>query len=125
MPRRSTKKQYKGGDASTYAAAVYGSSNQQHAVSGSNVIAMNPVTCNQMGGGPPPMPRGAIGASTGTHRGGKKQDKQGGNALTEIAVPAILITANQLYKKRSPSKTSKKYRGKRYRKSRRTFSKRR
>lgn len=80
--RRSVKRG--GAGAAEYATSVYGAADQQHAGSSGNVIAMNMPP--QAGGG-----------------------KRGGNALATVAVPALLIAANQLYK---PTKRSfNKYKG--------------
>lgn len=58
-------------NAGDFAKSVYGDANQQHAQSGSNVIAMN------------------------SAKGGRK----GGNVVSEVAVPAVLLYANYKYSK--------------------------
>ena len=78
--RRSVKRG--GSGAAEYAISVYGT--QQHAGTSGNVIAMN-------------MPPQAGGGKTG------------GNALATVAVPALLIAANQLYKPKN--KSFNKYKG--------------
>jgi hypothetical protein len=154
----------KGGDASTYATAVYGAPEQQHAVSESNnVIAMNTVHSVQTGGDavpavdvtslspasleaittmklapePVPMQGGAADpvphvaqggvAHTATHaaaahaapvvhaaahQAGGKRARQSGGLLTDLAVPAVLLVANQAMTKRhrKSGKKSHKYR---------------
>lgn len=80
--RRSVKRG--GSGAAEYATSVYGAANEQHAGSSGNVIAMNMPP--QAGGG-----------------------KRGGNALATVAVPALLIAANQLYKPKN--KSFNKYKG--------------
>ena len=94
----SSKRNYKkkslkkgGAGAADHAIAVYGNGNEQHAVSDvSNFIAAKVVV------------------------GGENKDEiTGGNILTDIAVPAILITSRELLKNRT-RKSSKKSKGKRY-----------
>jgi hypothetical protein len=85
--RKSLKKG--GAGAANHAIAVYGDMGQQHAVSNSNVIA------TKVGGAE------------------KETEVSGGNILTDIAVPAILITSRELYKGRT-RKSNKKSKGKRY-----------
>lgn len=93
----SSKRNYKkkslkkgGAGAAEHAIAVYGNGNEQHAVSDvSNVIA------TKNGGGE------------------NKVEVVGGNILTDIAVPAILITSREILKNRT-RKSSKKSKGKRY-----------
>lgn len=148
----------KGGDASTYATAVYGAPEQQHAVSESNnVIAMNTVHSVQTGGDavpavdvtslspasleaittmklapePVPMQGGAAdpvphvaqggvahtathaaAAHAAAHQAGGKRARQSGGLLTDLAVPAVLLVANQAMTKRhrKSGKKSHKYR---------------
>jgi len=94
----------KGGDGypngGSWATAVYGDSNSQHPQGGAgNVIAMNqPTTCNMTGGDP----------------------TTGGNMLDVVAVPAVLLAANQLYgKKKYSKKNFSKRRFRRFRGTRR------
>jgi hypothetical protein len=98
------KRRMRGGlGAADYAQSVYGGVNQQHAVGpNNNAIAMKP----QMGG---------------QQMGG--QQNKGGKILQELAAPAILLYANNAYKR--SNKSVKKYKGK-YAKSRKNrFSRRR
>jgi hypothetical protein len=148
----------KGGDASTYATAVYGAPEQQHAVSESNnVIAMNTVPCGQTGGDavpaadvtsmspaavdaalapePVPMQGGAAdpaapvvsggvahtaapvapavaahpAAHPVAHQAGGKRINQRGGLLTDLAVPAVLLVANQAMTKRRRKSGKKSY----------------
>jgi len=83
--RRKTAK--KGGaGAAEYAIKVYGAGEQQHAGSQGNLIAANSVS--------------------GGSR--KRRGKKGGNALSTVAVPALLIAANHLYKRNKTLKNYKK-----------------
>jgi len=75
--RRRTSRRYHGGEsAAENAQKVFGGMEQQHAAQGQgNLIAMS------------------------SQSGGKQQQQQqAGNVLMDIAVPAVLVTANHLYK---------------------------
>jgi len=95
------KKQSGGMDASTYSQAVYGDANQQHAALGDgNVIAAKYVSnCSVVGG-------------KGKKKQSSKQQKQqdGGNLLQDVAVPALLLYANQTFGKKRTSKRFNKSR---------------
>jgi hypothetical protein len=78
-----------GGSASEYGTYVWGTGNQQHAIgAGSNHIA-------------------AVNDPTTYVGGRRKSAKKGGN-LVNIAVPAVLIAANQLYNPKKNIKEIKK-----------------
>lgn len=96
-----------GGDASQYAASVYGAPGQQHPVADSNVIAMKNADM--------PMP---------AQRGGgneefalEQEDIKGGEStLVDLAIPAAFLIANQAMIKRarkSGKKSRKLSRGRR------------
>lgn len=113
--KRNSKKQLKGGDASHHAIAVYGDAGQQNSVgAGSNVIAQNSVE-NKV--------------EVPVVKGGNKEkynevalEQEGGKGLiTDLAVPAVLLYANQLVSKKS--KKSEKKRRSNKRKSNRRFGK--
>ena len=90
--RRKSSKKCGGGSASGYGTYVWGTGNQQHAIgAGSNLIAAvnDPTTYK------------------GGKRGARKSAKKGGN-LVNIAVPAVLIAANQLYAPKKNIKEIKK-----------------
>ena len=160
----------KGGDASTYATAVYGAPEQQHAVSESNnVIATNTVHSVQTGGDavpavdvtslspasleaittmklapePVPMQGGSAdpaphvvsggvahtaaphapaahaapaAAAHPVHQAGGKRINQRGGLLTDLAVPAVLLVANQAMTKRRRKSGKKSYKQRKYRK---------
>ena len=109
--RRSSKRQMKGGDASTHALAVYGDMNNQHAISGTNIIAQNPVGA--------PIMAAPVVAQTG---GNCQLQQQGGQpALAELAVPAVLLVANQMFAKKR--NFSNKKRSTRRRRSNRKYGK--
>ena len=77
------RKQYKkrGGSATAWGQAAWGSPNEQHAVNAeTNVIAINPNVAQYKGGNSIPNPG---------YTGGD---------ITTMGVPALLIAANQLYK---------------------------
>lgn len=99
MPSKSgsSKKRMNGGDATDYAAKVYGNAGEQTAGVG-NVIKMNTVM-----------------------KGGKRKQKQGGGILTDIAVPAVLLTANQMYRRNTFKKGTRFLRGKRSNRGTRRF----
>jgi hypothetical protein len=126
--RQNGKRKMQGGAGSAeWATAVYGGPGQQTAGSDGNIIkATLPASC-QSGGGvadaaapvdavtikatPVTVMSAGNAVSDGTAspampkaiRGGRK----GGSALTDIAVPAVLLTVNQLYKRRSAKKSGK------------------
>lgn len=82
-----------GAGAADYAIGVYGNGDAQHAVAGSNVIAMNN-----------PDAAAAPAAVTGGNRGGR-------GMLTDMAVPALLLYANNKFKRgRSAKKVRKSVR---------------
>jgi hypothetical protein len=101
---KNRRRRLKGGaGGADYAIATYGGMGQQHAAPGingneNNVIAMN------------------SGEPVGKLSGGRRR-KKGGN-LTDLAVPAVLLVANHMYKRRGGP--TMRYRGSR--KSRRNFS---
>jgi hypothetical protein len=80
--RRTEKRRrvHGGNDSTTAALQVWGNGSEQHAMPGSNVIASTPVNVA-------PLPT----------KGGDK--KKGGKGLTELAVPAVLLLANNMVKK--------------------------
>lgn len=88
-----------GGDGSGYAQAVYGGIGQQHAASDStNVISMNAQAAAAMrGGDATPSEASISGVSPALIMGGRRRRKKGGNPiLTDLAVPAVLLVANQV-----------------------------
>ena len=120
-PRRNCKKTKGGAGAAEHAINVYGGPGQQHAISAeNNVIAMRggagaaEHAINVYGG---PGQQHAISAENNViaMRGGADEDElkkvEGGNLVQQIAVPAVLLIANQTYKpRRSYGKKSRKYR---------------
>jgi hypothetical protein len=91
--------------------ASVGGADQQHASGGSNVIASQKVNG---------------GRRRGSKRRGSK--RRGGQGLTEIAVPALLLTANHLYGRKTQSNNNDKKRFSRRRslsRRRRSFGRRR
>ena len=121
-------KMIKGGDASEHAIAVYGGIGQQHAVSAdTNLIAVNaqsPLanTPAQHGGSASLMmtPLSLKGGNALKLVGGEEQLeleegsnlKGGESVLADLAVPAVLLVANQVMSKRQrkSGKKSRKYR---------------
>lgn len=82
MSKCGTPKMMGGVGTATHGEAVYGSAGQQHAVAGTNVIAMNA-----------PL------------KGGKKTKRNnGGNVLSDIALPVSLIYANQTFSNKKSRK---------------------
>ena len=69
-----------GNDSTTAALQVWGTASEQHAIPGGNMIASAPFNIS-------PLPT----------KGGDK--KKGGKGLTELAVPAVLLLANNMVKK--------------------------
>jgi hypothetical protein len=88
-------------NSSTAANNVYGGIGEQHAVPGSNLISTKNIYA------PTAVPQ-----QGGRRKGrGRKSSKRGGQGLTEIAVPALLLTANHLYGRktlRAPKKLGKR-----------------
>ncbi len=138
MPRhrRSRQSGGGGGGAAEFGQMAFGGIGQQQAVPGTNVLLIKPVT----GGGLVPLAPASLDAPT--MKGGNKrqrqqqrqlqqqqrqlqqQQQQGGDTiLADLAVPAVLLVANQAMSRRRRSKgPSSKRRS--FRK-RRTFRKRR
>jgi hypothetical protein len=89
MPRTRKTLKKGGGSTSEYGTYVWGTGNQQHAIgAGSNLIA-------------------AVNDPT-TYKGGKRKSAKKGGNLVNIAVPAVLIAANQLYNPKKNIKEIKK-----------------
>jgi len=102
----SRSKMIMGGDAANYAQSVYGGIGQQHAASDStNVIAANAQAAASMrGGDASPNAVAITGLSPAPMMGGKRRGKKGGHSiLTDLAVPAVLLVANQAITKRRRS----------------------
>ena len=79
-----------GAGAADYAIGVFGNTDAQHAVAGSNVIQMqNPNAVNPV-------------ITGGTHK------KGGHGILTDVAVPALLLYANNTFKRRKSYKKHRK-----------------
>lgn len=96
------KRMMKGGSgAAEYAQSVYGGIGEQHAANNySNVIAMR-------GGDAQPL-AATSSMSPGLIGGGKRSKKGGNGLLTNLAVPAVLLIANQAMTKRRRSTSSKR-----------------
>ena len=104
------KRTMKGGvGAAEYAQSVYGAIGQQHASDNtSNVIAMTSPGGGMKGGDAVPFEATSL-LSPGSVGGGKRRGKKGGNGLlTNLAVPAVLLIANQAMTKRHRSTSSKR-----------------
>jgi len=101
MPRRTRKQQQsrrqkKGGSTSAtdWGQQVYGGPTEQYVDPNTHAIHMNRVS----GGAPAPLE-----FSKYSLRGGKQ--RRGGKILTDVALPAVLVLANQTFgKRRSQSK---------------------
>lgn len=87
-----------GNGAAEHGVNVFGGPGQQHAVEGSNVIAMKIV------GG----------------KGKKTRKNKGGNVLSEIALPVTLLYANHAY---SAKKSNKSFKKKSFKNRRRSYRK--
>lgn len=123
--QRRNRRRQRGGDASTWAGAVYGQAGSQSAIPGTNLIAAQNLSGVNMCSG------GAVGIATNAApvMGGNAAvvahapvaapahvaapTKGGRGILTDVAVPAVLLYANNAMKGR------KSY-GKKHRKSRRS-----
>jgi len=108
--RKSASRKLRGGSGgASWAESVYGSANQQ--TNSGEIAGGNTNNAIAMNGG-----SGLVGGGkSATITGGKRYKKKGGN-LTDLAVPAVLLVANQMYKRKT-----NKFRGSR---SRRRFSRR-
>jgi hypothetical protein len=92
-----------GAGAADWAISVFGNTDSQQAVAGSNVIEMkNPEAVA--------LPADAVVKGGNNKRGGR-------GVLTDVAVPALLLYANNTFKRRKSMKRVKKFR--KSRKSRR------
>jgi len=119
MPKKGSKnsKMQGGAGAADYAIAVYGNTNDHRAIPGSNVIAAKLV------GGRGRKQKQQQQQEQQQQEQQQQEQSQGGNIIADIAVPAILITGNQLYKRK---RTNKKYRkSQKSRKNRRSTYRRR
>ena len=88
-----------GPSTSDFGVKAFGPMDSQHAIPGTNVIAVNKMSggnCN------------VVPVSTG------------GSGMTEIAVPAVLLIANNLYGRKTRGKKSRGYRSRKQRGSRRS-----
>lgn len=121
--KRNSKRIYGGSGAADYATQVYGGLGQQTAGPDGHTIAMSTPSCQSggnatkkvtIGGGvadnaeliaTPVIVKGGNAVSDGTGSpvmpGPIKGGRRGGSGLTEIAVPAVLLTLNQLNKRRT------------------------
>lgn len=122
MPKtRSYRKRriHRGGNASTYVESVVGPL-PHTAQPGTNVIAQRvPITGGAALALSPGLVAPVVAPVAPKVVGGKKHKKthtrKGGNVLSELAVPAVLLIANQKFGKRTTHKKrfSRKYRNKR------------
>lgn len=80
-------------NSSSTALKVYGGMSDQHAGQGNVIAQVNPYSSPS-------------GASSAGQAGGarRRKSRKGGQGLTEIAVPALLLTANHLYGRKTASK---------------------
>ena len=78
-----------GPNSTTSTIGSFGDRNEQHAVPGSNLIATKNIYAPSAGAVPQQGGR--------RKRKGRGTGRRGGQGLTEIAVPALLLTANHLY----------------------------
>lgn len=79
-----------GSGAAEFGVAAYGGSDQQHAIPGSNLIAVNQIS-PEIASSIAAMP-----ASAPAIQAGGKKDQDGGQGIvTDLAVPAVLLYANQ------------------------------
>ena len=112
-----------GEGAAPYVAAVAGAPSEQHAAGGSNAIALTPM---KGGSGLSILAPSSIGSggnliaggSSLPHMGGKrhrKPSKKGGNLLQQLAVPAVLLYANNTFGRRGKSyaRKTRRFRGSR------------
>jgi len=123
MPKKGSKnsKMQGGAGAADYAIAVYGNTNDHRAIPGSNVIAAKLV--GGRGRKQKQQQQQEQQQQEQKQQEQQQEQSQGGNIIADIAVPAILITGNQLYKRK---RTNKKYRkSQKSRKNRRSTYRRR
>lgn len=135
--RRSARKMIHGGDASTHAIATYGGIGQQHAAAGmGNFIAENAVGVSaqpSMTMAPPPLMTGGyvdmkldeleqkqeLLEEQKEHLEKLKGQEGGTGIITDLAVPAVLLYANQVFGKRRGSVKANTFKkGRRYRRRR-------
>ena len=132
--RKSQRRRQRGGDASAWAGAVYGPAGAHTAGTG-NVIATNNLSgINMCSGGvaanaspilggsaasPIAVVPGPSSATTTLHtvKGGRRKHNGGKGLLVDLAVPAVLLYANQAIKSRKTiGKRSKKNFSRKFRK---------
>jgi hypothetical protein len=135
MPKKSrSMKKMKGGvGAADHAIQVFGDAGAQHAAPGGNVIAMNEVK-----GGSKMVSLMPAVVGGGKNKGGNvltdiavpatllvanqsienKEKTEGGNILSDIALPATLVFANQTFGKKESVNKSKSYKKNRSMKNR-------
>lgn len=122
---------YGGEGAATYVAAVAGGTDSQSAVgNGSNTIALTPMSGMTGGSGLNILTPSNIGSNSGNLMSGgnslsdlaksltggkKKPSKRGGNLLQQLAVPAVLLYANNTFGRRGKSsgRKTRRFRGSR------------
>jgi hypothetical protein len=100
-----------------YATGVYGAAGSQHAASGfGNTIAQTPVQCG--------------GYRSKSKSSKRSKSRKGGNMLSKVAVPAVLLAANHFYSKKGLrdvwGRSNKSFKSKKYfNRSSRRFTRRR
>lgn len=103
--RRHLKKNKKlvilgGSGAAEHAISTYGGIGEQHAVAGGNVIAMSAGTGIVNGSNPNIVPATIKGGGDSDSYDGGVVTEESGGALPNLAVPAVLLVANQMMTKR-------------------------
>jgi hypothetical protein len=112
--RKKSRRHHGGNGAAAFVQAAVGSPDQQHAaITGGNVIALNASPAQngvQLGGALLPLNPALVSSSemlvpsTPKVVGGNQNQKKGGNLITNVAVPAMLLYANNTLGKRLSSK---------------------
>lgn len=129
MPRKTTQKRrtqkrkvnQKRGGSGTASWAPYGGATQQHAGSEGNLIAPVAVVGGaQLPLSPAAVVKGGNALSPAKYGGQQKQKQQGAGVLNDLALPALLIYANNAYGRSRSSRSSSSRRT-----SRRSVSRRR
>jgi hypothetical protein len=94
-----------GAGAADWAVSVFGSTDSQHAVAGSNVIEMkNPEAVAV------PVAADVKGGNNNNNNNRNNSRRGGRGVLTDVAVPALLLYANNTFKRRKSIKKSRKSR---------------
>jgi len=125
MTKHNNNKKYPkkcGGNAWT-SLVTQGYPHQAESANSNHIKLINP-SINQAGGFGYVSSPGMAGSNTQQVGGNQKEEQYGGYGFSDLAIPAVLLIANQKYGNKSGKKTGKKYKNYKKRFSRRRRSSR-